>query len=253
MNQKPIMILLHGGGVSSWMWKRQIEMFSNDYDCYTPDLLGHGKRANEQPFSMKESAIEVLEWMDEHAHDRSIILIGFSLGAQIAVEILSRKPNRVDFAIINSALVIPLPWLYLLVKPILPLMYPLLKKDWFIQLQAEKIGIPKEDVADYADGSKSLQKRTLQSMFKENLHYRLPNTFQQASTRILITVGDLEKNIMKRSAQHLTEAHPQAVGVIVPSVGHSFTFEKAELFYDMVKSWIDEKALPEELIVITKA
>nr|MDF9459978.1 hypothetical protein [Bacillus pumilus] len=144
------------------------------------------------------------------AHGRKVILIGFSLGAQVAVEVLSNEPDIVDIAVINSALVMPPPWLYLMVRPLLPLTYPLLKKDWFIQLQAEKMGLPNDVLNDYAADSKSLQKKTLLTMFQENLHYKLPDTFQQAKARILVTVGEKEKGIMKRSAKKITTSHPKA-------------------------------------------
>ncbi|WP_223249607.1 alpha/beta fold hydrolase [Bacillus sp. NMCN6] len=247
MMDKPIMIFLHGGGVSSWMWQEQMETFKEVYECYTPDLIGHGTRANEQSFSMRESALEVISYIKQHAHGRTVILIGFSLGAQVAVEVLSSDPDIVDIAVINSALVMPLPWLYLMVRPLLPFTYPLLKKDWFIQLQAEKMGLPNNVLNDYAVDSKSLQKKTLLTMFQENLHYKLPDTFQQAKARILVTVGEREKGIMKRSAKKITNSHPKAAGVVVAAIGHTFTFEKKELFIDMIQCFIEDRALPAEL------
>ncbi|WP_144526071.1 alpha/beta fold hydrolase [Bacillus pumilus] len=247
MMVKPIMIFLHGGGVSSWMWQEQIQTFKEVYDCYTPDLIGHGTRADEQSFSMQESALEVISLIKEHAQGRQVILVGFSLGAQVAVDVLSKEPDIVDIAVINSALVMPLPRLYLMVRPLLPLTYPLLKKDWFIELQAEKMRLPKDVLNHYMADSKSLQKKTLLTMFQENLHYKLPDTFQQAKARILVTVGEKEKGIMKRSAKKLTNSHPQSTGVIVPDIGHTFTFEKKELFMDMVQCFIEGRALPAEL------
>ncbi|WHX45238.1 alpha/beta hydrolase [Bacillus pumilus] len=247
MMVKPIMIFLHGGGVSSWMWQEQIKTFKEAYECYTPDLIGHGTRADEQSFSMRESALEVISWIKQNAHGHKVILVGFSLGAQVAVEVLSKEPDIVDIAVINSALVMPLPWLYLMVRPLLPLTYPLLKKDWFIELQAEKMGLPNDVLNHYVADSKNLQKKTLLTMFQENLHYKLPDTFQQAKARILVTVGEKEKGIMKRSAKKITNSHPQAAGVVVPAIGHTFTFEKKELFMDMVQCFIEERTLPVEL------
>ncbi|BBP86915.1 hypothetical protein BsIDN1_05330 [Bacillus safensis] len=54
---------------------------------------------------MNESTREVISWIKENANGRQVILIGFSLGAQIAVDVLSREPDIVDIAVINSALV----------------------------------------------------------------------------------------------------------------------------------------------------
>ncbi|MBQ4842230.1 alpha/beta hydrolase [Bacillus safensis] len=244
---KSIMIFLHGGGVSSWMWQEQVEILKNTYECFAPDLIGHGTRAKEQIFSMNESTREVISWIKENANGRQVILIGFSLGAQIAVDVLSREPDIVDIAVINSALVMPLPWLHFMVRPLLPVTYPLLKKDWFIQLQAEKMGLPQHVLHHYAAESKHLQKKTLLTMFQENLHYKLPDTFQQAKARILVTVGEKEKGIMKRSAKKITNSHPKATGVVVPGIGHTFTFEKKELFTEMVINFIEARALPVEL------
>ncbi|UYO35937.1 alpha/beta hydrolase [Bacillus zhangzhouensis] len=244
---KSIMIFLHGGGVSSWMWQEQIEMFKNTYECFAPDLIGHGTRAKEQIFSMRECVHEVISWIKENANGRKVILIGFSLGAQIAIDVLSREPDIVDIAVINSALVMSLPWLYFMVRPLLPMTYPLLKKDWFIQLQAEKMGLPQHVLHHYAADSKHLQKKTLLTMFQENLYYKLPDSFQQAKTRILVTVGEKEKGIMKQSAKKITNSHLKASGVVVPGIGHTFTFEKKELFTEMIKSFIEARALPVEL------
>nr|WGD98046.1 hypothetical protein P5627_01525 [Bacillus safensis] len=68
MMDKSIMIFLHGGGVSSWMWQEQVEIFKDTYECFAPDLIGHGTRAKEQIFSMNESAQEVISWIKDNAN-----------------------------------------------------------------------------------------------------------------------------------------------------------------------------------------
>ncbi|PID21356.1 hypothetical protein CSV61_08975 [Sporosarcina sp. P3] len=40
--KQPLLVFLHGGGVSSWMWNEQVKYFK-DYKCLVPDLPGHGK------------------------------------------------------------------------------------------------------------------------------------------------------------------------------------------------------------------
>lgn len=46
-----------------------------------------------------------------------MIVIGFSIGAQILIQILSVRPHLIDFAMINSALVKPMPFAGLFIKP----------------------------------------------------------------------------------------------------------------------------------------
>ncbi|WNS44880.1 alpha/beta hydrolase [Paenibacillus sp. MMS20-IR301] len=37
-----MLLFLHGGGVSGWMWEKQVQYFSSSY-CVVPDLPGHGR------------------------------------------------------------------------------------------------------------------------------------------------------------------------------------------------------------------
>lgn len=52
---KPLLVFLHGGGVSSWMWDGQVKYFNN-YKCLVPDLPGHGKSSEGYNFSIRDTA-----------------------------------------------------------------------------------------------------------------------------------------------------------------------------------------------------
>ncbi|WP_246578320.1 alpha/beta fold hydrolase [Clostridium frigoris] len=39
----PVIIFLHGGGLSWWSWNPQIEFLQNDYCIVTPIIDGHGE------------------------------------------------------------------------------------------------------------------------------------------------------------------------------------------------------------------
>lgn len=46
-----LVVFLHGGGVSSWMWDKQIRYFTHYY-CLTIDLPEHGKSNELKPFQL---------------------------------------------------------------------------------------------------------------------------------------------------------------------------------------------------------
>ena len=48
----PLMLFLHGGGVSGWMWDKQIQHFTS-YHCIVPDLPEHGESKDGTTFSIK--------------------------------------------------------------------------------------------------------------------------------------------------------------------------------------------------------
>src|SRR4051794_19739122 len=77
----PLMLFIHGGGVSGWMWDKQIQYFI-DYHCVVPDLVDE----KEPTFSIQGSAEQLLDLIEEKANGKQVIVVGFSLGAQIAVQ-----------------------------------------------------------------------------------------------------------------------------------------------------------------------
>ena len=57
----PTIVFLHGGGVSGWMWRPQIDHFKEDYHCLVPDLPEQGKSTDGTPFSIQNSAEQIAE------------------------------------------------------------------------------------------------------------------------------------------------------------------------------------------------
>lgn len=62
----PTVLLLHGGGVSGWMWEKQVE-FLTEFHCLVPDLPGQGKSNPWGSFSIKESAQLVAQLIQKKA------------------------------------------------------------------------------------------------------------------------------------------------------------------------------------------
>ena len=52
-------VFMSGGGLSGWMWNKQLEGFT-DYHCLVPDLPEHGKSRDLAPFTMKTAAEQII-------------------------------------------------------------------------------------------------------------------------------------------------------------------------------------------------
>lgn len=111
-----LMVFIHGGGVSGWMREKQISHFQS-FHCVVPDLPGHGENNDSIAFSISGSAEQIIKLIETRAKGKKVIVIGFSIGAQILIQILSVRPHLIDFAMINSALVKPMPFAGLFIKP----------------------------------------------------------------------------------------------------------------------------------------
>lgn len=103
---KPL-ILLHGNGESCDYFEHQITYFSKNYRVIAIDTRGHGQSPRgEKPFTIKQFADDLHDFMDEKGID-STLLLGFSDGGNIALEFALKHPERVDKLILNGANLYP--------------------------------------------------------------------------------------------------------------------------------------------------
>ncbi len=246
----PLMLFLHGGGVSSWMWDKQIQYFTH-YHCVAPDLPEHGLNNHEVNFSIEGSAEELIKLIEEIANGKKVILIGFSLGAQVIIQMLSMKPDLIDFAIINSALVRPILYAKKLIQPSIRLSFPLIKNSWFSKLQAKTLYVSEDYFEKYYEESCQMKSDTLVRVLEENMSFEIPKNFRKANGKILVTVGEREKSVMKKSAKDIVETNSNCIGVIIPKIGHGVPLAMPDFFNHMVETWIHEGNLPKECEVIS--
>src|SRR5690625_2746139 len=152
----PLMVYLHGGVVSSWMWEKQVQHFTN-YHCVVIDLPEQGRSSDEKTFSIESSAASIIELIEKLGNGKSIILIGFSLGAQVALQILCMKYDLIDYTIVNSALVRPMPFTKKFIRPTITLTYPFIKIRAFSKLQAKTLYINQEYFETYYQESSQMR------------------------------------------------------------------------------------------------
>ena len=101
------LILLHGNGESCDYFEHQIAYFSKQYHVIALDTRGHGQSPRgEKPFTIKQFAEDLLDFMDEKSIERAIIL-GFSDGGNIALTFALKYPERIEKLILNGANLFP--------------------------------------------------------------------------------------------------------------------------------------------------
>jgi pimeloyl-ACP methyl ester carboxylesterase len=245
-----LMVFLHGGGVSSWMWDKQIQFFSH-YHCVTVDLPEQGQSTNTENFSIRYSAESLIDLIEKIGNEKEVIVIGFSLGAQVTIQMLSMKPNLINYAIINSALVRPNSLVKKLIGPSIKLTFPMIKNKSFSKLQAKTLYIDEEYFGTYYKESTQMKSDTLIRILEENMSFELPLDFNTAKGKILVTVGEREKSIMILSAKDIVSNNSNCIGIMIPDVGHGISFVNPDFFNQMIENWILEAVLPQGTITIT--
>lgn len=244
----PLILFLHGGGVSSWMWDRQVYYFT-DYHCVTIDLPEHGENRDNTLFSIADSAYQIIELLEKLSHGKSITVVGFSLGAQVLIQMLRDKPNFIDNAMINSALVRPIPGKNC-ISPLIKLSFPFIKNKTLSKLQAKSLYIWDEDLEKYYHETCQMERNTLIRIINENMSFEIPEGFDKAKGKILVTVGTKERNIMKKSARDILHNNKNSTGIAISGVGHGVPLAEPDFFNQILEKWLKNEDLPAECIVI---
>ncbi|MBN8235231.1 alpha/beta hydrolase [Halobacillus kuroshimensis] len=116
---KEYVFLIHGIGGSANIFFPQIKSYRNHFNVVAVHLRGHKKSPSVldvEDFSFKRAARDVVDVLDEIGI-RKAHMVGISLGAVVAHQILAIAPNRVETAVLGGVItkITPLPKLLLLI------------------------------------------------------------------------------------------------------------------------------------------
>jgi len=242
------------------MWQPVIKHLP-EYHCLAPDQPEHGGSRQIGPFSMQLSAKKVAELVRDQAHGGKASVVGLSEGAQITVQLLVTAPERVEKAIVSSALLRPVPglgwasshallaWTYRLT------VRPFINSDWWIRLNMKyAAGVPDEFYSDFKKDFQHMTESEFVNLMVANQRFRLPDGLEKVAAPTLVIAGQKEYAAMKQSVRDLVAALPCAKGGLL-NLGksssmakeHNWALTAPELFAQTVRAWIEEKPLPPEI------
>jgi len=255
----PTIVFLHGGGGGGWMWQPQIEQLA-EYHCLVPDLPEQGQSVNEKPFTIQGAAERIADLIKTRAHGGQAHVVGLSEGAQITVALLANAPERVEHAVISSALVRPVPGGSLMTPKLAALAYrwsipPFKNSDWWVRLNMKySAGVPETYFSQFSRTFREITESGFTNVVVENQRFRLPSGLEQVKAPTLIVVGKKEYAAMLQSARDLAAAIPGAQAYEVLHARkmslaeeHNWNMTAPELFTQTVRAWITHQPLPDAL------
>ena len=230
---KDVVVLLHGGGLSWWNYRDAAEILSEDFHVVLPVLDGHG---GEKFTSIEDNAARILSYIDENFGGQVAFLGGLSLGGQIALEMLTQRPDICRSALIESALVKPSKLTRALIGPTFAMSYGLIKQRWFSRWQAAYLGIPKTLFENYFRDTCAISKADLIAFMRANCGYALkPMT---TTARVKIVAGSREQRSIRESAKMIHRAIPGSELEILPGLRHGdLSLNHPVCYARMVKEW----------------
>ena len=238
---RDVIILLHGGGLSWWNYKEAAEILRTDYHVILPILDGH--TGSDKPFTtIEDNASEIIEFINKQFGRSVLMMGGLSLGGQILLEVLSQCKDICKYAIVESALVIPSKFTYSMIKPAFGSGYGLIKYKWFSKLQYKSLRIKKNLFDEYYRDTCGISKSDMIAFLQENSLYSLKETIRDCEATVQIFVGEKENHAMRKSAKIIHEKLEDSFLQILPNMYHGeFSINHADDYVSRILEMVEQR------------
>ncbi len=235
-----VVLLLHGGGLSWWSYREAAERLQQSCRVILPILDGHG--GSDRPFTtIENNASGLIGFIDEHFGGSVGLLGGLSLGAQVALEMLSQRGGVCRCALIESAAVIPSKLTSALIGPAFGSSYGLIRNRSFARLQFRSLRMKPALFEEYYRDTCRIAKSDMIAFMKATAEYALKESLRGCSARVHVFAGARENRRVLASAEAIRRALPGSTLNILPGLYHGeFSMNHAREFADRAASILEQ-------------
>ncbi|MGN0536998.1 MAG: alpha/beta fold hydrolase [Acutalibacteraceae bacterium] len=231
--ENPTILMLHGAAALDTFCQQYC--LSEKYHLVVPHLPGAGKAANEvyEPKKTKQELYELIEKL----HKNKIGVIGHSLGGQIAVMLVSERPELFSFAVFLSAWVNPKASDIKMYCKLAKVSATILHWKWLVHTQGKYWNYTTEQANYMVEYSKQITPQVYRSFFTDTLNLSELSTYPSVCVPMYAICGSKEVKDMKVSLNLLAE-NPHCKTMILQNAGHDFPMRNAKELNQILKDII---------------
>ena len=242
----PTIVFLHGGRLSGWSWEPVVERM-HGYRCLVPDLPQYGQSSALGPFEIGRATDAVAELIRSRADAGQAHVVGFSLGAQVGVQLLATEPELVDRAVLCGTMVNALPWARLTQH----LAGLVARVSWSRRVLTRRWNarpvVPAARIDDYRGDLRLITQRQVAHIVVASAGFTLPKGLDKSDSPTLFLTGADELPFVRRSAAALAQSMPNGIDRVAIAMGHAWPLRYPDLFSRTVDGWLTDTALPSEI------
>lgn len=247
------LVLLHGGGLTSGMWARQIGALSDHYRVIAPDTRGHGKTENPgHEFSYPLLADDVVAFCQALGVEKPV-LMGYSDGGIIALTVGVKYPDFASALVLGGAVTpfdqedvdhyfegmkafyAPVTKRTALEDADLDAMYAAGPEGWDMMARMHaKPGRP--------DDWRTLMKDVWLTWNDPRAYAYTEEQLKGVGIPVLVILGDRDEFFLPASAARLAGLLPRGELAVLPGGSHSVFRDKPDLFNPLVMDFLDRNA-----------
>jgi pimeloyl-ACP methyl ester carboxylesterase len=241
----PAIVFVHGGVFSGWSWQPVVERMQR-HRCLVPDLPQYGKSFRQGPFDMDRAATAVAELIRSRVRTGRAHVVGFSLGAQVGVQLLATEPELVDRAVLCGTIINAMPRVRL-TPPLLGLLARISWFPWVINCHWNARHVPSAQIDDYREDVRLMTGAQLAHNVVTSAGFTLPEGLDKSDSPALFVTGAKEMRFAHRSAAVLAQRMPNGVDRVAIGMRHDWPLRNPDLFSRAVDGWLTDTALPPEI------
>jgi pimeloyl-ACP methyl ester carboxylesterase len=240
----PAVVFLHGGEHSGRSWQPVVERMPQ-YRCLVPDLPQHGQSPREGRFEIGGAAAAVAEFIRSRVGAGPVHLVGYSLGAQVGVQLMATEPKLVDRAVLCSPIMDAMP----LVRLTAPLLGLVARVSRFVTIQrgGRQVKISAAEVEDGREQVLLMTGRQVAPIVVASASFTLPEGLDQSHSPALFLTGAEEIPLIRRSAATLAQRMPNGVEGAAIGMRHDWPVRYPDLLARTIDAWLSRTAMPPEI------
>lgn len=212
----PTIVFLHGANFVHSFGRQYC--LADRFHILVPHLMGYGKETGRN-FNAETCTEELIGFI--MGLDKKVLLIGFSLGSQLAYSIVSRAYQYLNGAILIS------PWL-IKEEPLLSKImaenekqFMSFKKKWLCRFIGMMNGLPKKENAEFVEQMQRVTIETLRKSVDNGITLSSEEGFKDADIPILALCGGKEPVVVTDSIKALAAMNKNCTYEVWEKAAHN--------------------------------
>lgn len=226
-----IIVMLHGANFVH-TFGRQYSLAA-DFHLIIPHIMGFGDEA-ERVFDTETCITELAEYIS--GLGEKVLLVGFSLGAQLAFKLVSEYPDLFYAAVIVS------PWLIKSESELSEAMkineqqFASLQKRWLCNIVGMMDGKPKGHRKEFVEQMQKVSIQTIRNSVDNGITFESEPGFADVAIPVAALAGAREQQSMIDSVQKMAEINPHCRYEIWEKAAHNIPPVFAKDFNALITS-----------------
>ncbi len=244
----PAILFLHGGYMSGWSWQPVVDRLDERYRCLFPDLPQYGKSAEQRPFEIATAAGAMADLIRSRVGTGRAHVVGYSLGAQVGLQLLAAEPELVDRAVLCGTPVNTMPGIGF-TKLVVGRLARTRWFQWAIKRHwSTRHGrLPFPNSADYREDERIMTGARLANVVMASSGFAIPEGLDELHTPTLFITGSDELQMTRRWAAELAQLMRHGVDAVAVGRRHDWPLRYPDLFARTVDGWLSDTALPPQI------